>query len=66
MRTEPWSDWIAGISPVAVAFDWFDDESREHIELATAAEREELAVIRGELVADGMTDDGAIVVRIAV
>ncbi len=49
-----------------VDLDWFDAESAEHLELATAEERAELAAIRTEAVEDGMTDDGAIVVRVAV
>ena len=48
-----------------VDLEWFDEESAEHAALATPDELAQLAAIRAEAVENGMTDDGAIVVRIA-
>ncbi|MCA8948392.1 MAG: class I SAM-dependent methyltransferase [Planctomycetes bacterium] len=51
---------------VPVDLAWFDRESAEHGTLASPEELEELAAVRAEAERDGLTDDGAIVVRIAV
>ncbi|MCR9243431.1 MAG: class I SAM-dependent methyltransferase [bacterium] len=51
---------------VPVALDWFDRESAEHLAQATPEEAAELREIRQATERLGMTDDGAIVVRIAV
>lgn len=49
-----------------VDLGWFDAESAPHLVRATPAEAVELAAIRADAVAAGITDDGAIVVRIDV
>lgn len=49
---------------VPVDLQWFDEESAGHVAVATPDELEELAAIRAEGVERGMSDDGAIVVRI--
>ena len=50
------------LAPIDLA--WFDDETAAHLDAAAPAERDELVEIRRELIEHGMTDDGAIVVRI--